>query len=163
MYGLYIKFDSSPHSRCVWQEDVCSRMPSGEPYGAKWQNRVGPVSSLLADTLPQCGMVLNECRSNHSVTPWSLFFHLYPTAVLHQIRPPPISWIHYQFYSIHLPHTVAAVWSSSSYELWWVLWNLGSSSLKVPSTQANPQIFNHFGHLMWASAQIRVCVSVWIL
>lgn len=112
---------------CVWQEDVCSRMPRRKPYGAKWQNWVGPVSSLLADTLPQCGMVLNECRSSHSLTLWSLFFHLYPTAVLHQIQPPPIfpNPLSLLFYSS------SAHWSSSWCELWWVLWNLGSSSLKV--------------------------------
>lgn len=59
------------------------------------------------------------------------------------------------------PHPVVAGWSSSCFKLWWVLWNLGSSSLKVSysaANQASPQIFNHFGHLMWASAQIYLSV-----
>lgn len=147
MYGLYIKFEGFPQHRCVWQKDMCGRMPNRKPYGAKWQNIFEPVSSLLADTLPQCGMVLNECRSSHSLILWSLFFHLYPTAV------SPISWMYYPFYSIHLLHTVVVVWSSSWYKLWWVVWDL-----EAPSTHVKPQISNHFGHLMWASAQTCVCV-----
>lgn len=128
MPGTYFPF-SFPHTRCVWQAYICSRMPSRTPYAAKWQHRVGPVPSVHADTLPRCGMVLNECRISHSLTPWSLFFHLFPTAVWHQI-PPHISWIHYHFYSIRLLHTMVSVGSSSWCKLWWVLWNLGSSNLK---------------------------------
>ena len=57
-------------------------MPSRKQRGGKRQKRRGPVSSPLADALPQCGLGLDECRSSHSPTPTSLFSHLHPTVVL---------------------------------------------------------------------------------